>query len=77
MPDKVYLFEFKLTSNSLAEDAIKQIQEKGYADKYSGSGKKIIVVEAIFDDGKAPFKYEYRINPPGMAVVPRSNEFRH
>jgi len=36
--DKVYIFEFKLTSNGSAEDAVKQIKEKGYKDKYSGSG---------------------------------------
>ena len=42
--DKVYIFEFKLTSNGSAKDAVKQIKEKGYADKYSGSGIIIRIV---------------------------------
>ena len=50
--DKVYIFEFKLTSNETAENAVKQIKEKGYADKYSGSGKKIIAIGSSFDEEK-------------------------
>ncbi|AIN94845.1 ATP-binding protein [Treponema putidum] len=50
--DKVYIFEFKLTSNETAEDAVKQIKEKGYKDKYSGSGKKIIAIGSSFDEEK-------------------------
>ncbi|MGI5084154.1 ATP-binding protein [Treponema putidum] len=50
--DKVYIFEFKLTSNETAENAIKQIKEKGYADKYSGSGKKVIAIGSSFDEEK-------------------------
>ena len=54
--DKVYIFEFKLTSNGNAEDAVKQIKEKGYADKYSGSGKKIIAIGSSFDEEKRTIK---------------------
>ncbi|MGI5173993.1 ATP-binding protein [Treponema sp. OMZ 840] len=54
--DKVYIFEFKLTSNGTAEDALKQIREKGYADRYSGSGKKVIAVGASFDEKKRTIK---------------------
>jgi len=64
--DKVYIFEFKLTSNENAEDssaedaaaknAVKQIKEKGYADKYSGSGKKIIAIGSSFDEEKRTIK---------------------
>ena len=50
MQDKVYVFEFKLTSNSSAEDALKQIQEKSYADKYAGSGKKIVLIGVGFNE---------------------------
>ncbi|WP_024468661.1 ATP-binding protein [Treponema pedis] len=52
LTDTVYLFEFKLTSGGTAEDAIKQIKEKGYADKYSGAGKKIIAVGSSFNEEK-------------------------
>ena len=54
--DKVYIFEFKLTSNETAENAVKQIKEKGYADKYSGSGKKIIAIGSSFDEEKRTIK---------------------
>ena len=54
--DKVYIFEFKLTSNETAENAVKQIKEKGYADKYSGSGKKIIAIGSSFNEEKRTIK---------------------
>jgi len=54
--DKVYIFEFKLRSNGTAEDALNQIREKGYADKFSGSGKKVIAVGASFDEKKRTIK---------------------
>ncbi|AAS13036.1 MULTISPECIES: ATP-binding protein [Treponema] len=54
--DKVYIFEFKLTSNETAENAVKQIKEKNYADSYSGSGKKIIAIGSSFDEEKRTIK---------------------
>ncbi|MEL3906924.1 MAG: ATP-binding protein [Treponema sp.] len=56
MPDRIYLFEFKLTSNGSAADALTQIKDKGYADKYTGSGKKIIAIGASFDEEKRTIK---------------------
>ena len=50
--DKIYIFEFKPTSNGNTEDAVKQIKEKGYKDRYSGSGKKIIAIGSSFDEEK-------------------------
>ncbi|UTC75479.1 ATP-binding protein [Treponema sp. OMZ 792] len=60
--DKVYIFEFKLASNGTAEDALQQIKEKGYADKYSGSGKKIIAVGSSFDEEKRTIK-DWAVSP--------------
>ncbi len=48
--DTVYIFEFKLMSTATAEDALNQIKEKGYAEKYKKSGKEIILVGAVFGD---------------------------
>jgi hypothetical protein len=48
LPDTVYVFEFKLTGNGTAEDALKQIDEKGYATPYLSSGKKIVKVGSEF-----------------------------
>ncbi len=46
--DLVYLFEFKLDRAS-AEDALKQIDDKGYATPYLGSGKLVTKVGVTFD----------------------------
>ncbi|MGP1432587.1 MAG: ATP-binding protein [Treponema sp.] len=48
--DSVYLFEFKLTGNGSAEDALNQIKEKRYAEKYRMDGKKIVLIGAGFDE---------------------------
>ena len=46
----VYIFEFKLTGNGTAEDAINQIKEKNYAAQYKASGKKIVLIGGSFDE---------------------------
>lgn len=45
-PNKVYIIEFKC--NQSADTAIQQIQDKGYAEKYQHSGKKIILIGINF-----------------------------
>ena len=50
--DTVYIFEFKLTGNGAAEDAIAQIKEKNYAAQYKTSGKKIVLIGSSFDEEK-------------------------
>jgi len=44
--DAVYLFEFK--TNDTAENAIRQIVDAGYEEKYKTSGKKIVKIGAEF-----------------------------
>ena len=44
---RIIIFEFKLDGN--AEEALKQIKEKGYAERYRLSGKEIILVGVNFD----------------------------
>ena len=48
--DTIYIFEFKLTGNGTAEDALNQIKEKNYAVKYKMDGKKIVLIGAGFDE---------------------------
>ena len=48
--DSVYIFEFKLSGNGSAEDALNQIKEKRYAEKYLVDGKKIVLIGAGFDE---------------------------
>ena len=52
LKDTIYLFEFKLWSTGSPEDALAQIEEKGYATPYKSSGKKLIAVGASFDEAK-------------------------
>ena len=48
--DKVYVLEFKVGKG--AEDAISQIREKGYADRFRAEGKKVILCGISFDENK-------------------------
>ena len=48
--DAVYIFEFKLSGNGTAEDAIAQIKEKDYAAQYMAGRKKIVLIGAGFDE---------------------------
>ena len=48
--DSVYIFEFKLTGNGSAEDALNQIKEKEYAAKYQVDGKKVVLIGSSFDE---------------------------
>ena len=45
--DKVYVFEFKCGQSAAV--ALAQIQARGYAERYRGSGRKIILVGINFD----------------------------
>jgi hypothetical protein len=46
--DTVYVFEFKLSENAAAEDALKQIDDKGYLIPYTASGKNLVKVGVEF-----------------------------
>ena len=48
-PRGVYVFEFKL--DGTAADALAQIREKGYHEKYLRCGKRVTLVGAAFDAG--------------------------
>ena len=50
--DTVYIFEFKLSGNGSAEDALNQIKTQEYAVPYKGSGQKIVLIGAGFDEEK-------------------------
>ncbi len=56
--DAVYVFEFKLDANGTAEDALKQIDDKGYlipytvTNKADGTPKKLYKIGVAFDAGK-------------------------
>ena len=48
--DIIYLFEFKLSGNGSAEDALEQIKENAYAAKYKTDGKKIVLIGTSFSE---------------------------
>ena len=56
--DAVYIFEFKLDSSATVDDALKQIDDKGYLIPYSatmtkdGSPKKLFKIGVMFDQEK-------------------------
>jgi hypothetical protein len=47
MKDAVYVFEFKL--NGTAEEALAQIDEKGYAIPYEAGDRRVVKIGAAFD----------------------------
>ncbi len=54
--DTVYIFEFKLSGNGSAEDALNQIREKDYAAPYKAGRKKIVLIGSSFDEEKRTIK---------------------
>jgi hypothetical protein len=47
--DTIYVFEFKLDSTGSAEDALRQIDEKGYLIPYSADGRRVVKAGVVFD----------------------------
>ena len=58
LKDRVYIFEFKLDGS--AEEAMKQIKDKGYSEKYRGSGKDVYLTGVSFSMEDRKVK-EYKI----------------
>ncbi|GHU06789.1 ATPase AAA [Spirochaetia bacterium] len=52
MDDAIYVFEFKLSGTGAAEEALQQIDNKGYLIPYTASGKKLVKTGAVFNDEK-------------------------
>ena len=50
--DAVYVFEFKLSGGGTEEDALRQIDGKGYLLPYSAEGKTLVKVGVEFDREK-------------------------
>ena len=48
--DTVYIFEFKLSGNGSAEDALNQIKENRYAAQYKADEKKVVLIGSSFDE---------------------------
>jgi hypothetical protein len=47
--DTVYCFEFKLAGGGTAEEALAQIDRKGYLLPYSAEGKRLVKAGVEFD----------------------------
>jgi hypothetical protein len=47
--ERVYVFEFKLEGRGTVEEALGQIEEKGYLVPFSAGGKRLVKVGAVFD----------------------------
>jgi hypothetical protein len=46
----IYVFEFKMGANATAEDALKQIDDKGYLIPYTADGRKLVKIGAEFSE---------------------------
>ena len=55
--DAVYVFEFKLHGSS--EEALQQIEEKGYAIPYENGAKKLYKIGACFDEDLRTLKDDW------------------
>ena len=60
--DYVYIFEFKL--DGTAEEAMRQIEEKGYAREYEADKRKIYLIGAVFSSETGTIK-EWKSIPMG------------
>ncbi|MDR0895633.1 MAG: ATP-binding protein [Prevotellaceae bacterium] len=49
-PDTLYVFEFKMMNSGTAEDALQQIDDKGYAIPYSAGTRKVVKIGAEFSE---------------------------
>ena len=50
MPDKIVILEFKLSKYGSATDAIDQIKERNYAEKYLSESLGIYLLGVSFDN---------------------------
>jgi hypothetical protein len=44
----IYVFEFKMDSNATAEDALKQIDDKGYLISYTADHRRLVKIGVEF-----------------------------
>ena len=44
----IYIFEYKLDGNGTADDALRQIDDKGYALPFAGDERKVVKVGVVF-----------------------------
>ncbi len=64
LPDDVYIFELKMdkgrNADEVADEGLRQIDEKGYSDRFAVSGKMLHKIALVFSsDGKGLLKWKY------------------
>jgi hypothetical protein len=58
--ERIYVFEFKLDRRGTAEEAVKQIEEKGYLVPYEADGRRLVKAGVVFDVEKRTIS-EWRV----------------
>ena len=48
-PETIYIFEFKMEGRGTADEALAQIEVRGYANRYLSAGKEIVCIGVVFD----------------------------
>ena len=66
--DYVYIFEFKL--DGTADEAMRQIEEKGYAREYEADKRKIYLIGAVFSSETGTIKEWKSIPMEGSITLP-------
>jgi hypothetical protein len=57
----IYVFEFKMDGAGTADDALRQIEERGYALPYTGGGNRVVKAGVVFDSKHRTIK-EWKTN---------------
>jgi hypothetical protein len=61
--DAVYVFEFKMSERTTAEEALKQIDDKGYLIPFTAAGKQLVKVGVEFSaDGHGVKRWTIEMN---------------
>ena len=66
MPDTIYVFELKVDKS--AEEALAQIDEKGYMLPYHSEGKRLVKIGISFEDVYRIWHVHYSISPADGAL---------
>ena len=66
--DTVYVFEFKLDKGGTVEEALKQIDDRGYLIPYSAEGRRLVKVGVVFDTEKRTIGEWAVVAAPTMAA---------
>jgi hypothetical protein len=66
--DAIYVFEFKVDTAGTVEDALKQIDDRGYLIPYTADGRRLVKAGVVFDTAKRTLG-EWRVCGGGSNLI--------